>query len=41
MWALDTLVLCVRVAGERTGEPVATVCHRLEDRHGVELSPGI
>lgn len=41
MWALDALVLCVRAAGERSGEPVATVCHRLEDRRGVELSPGI
>ena len=41
MWALDALVLYVRVAAERTGEPVASLCQRLAARHGVELSPDI
>jgi hypothetical protein len=40
MWALDALVLYVRAASDRTGEPVASVCQRLAARHGVELSPG-
>ena len=41
MWALDALVLYVRVAAERTGEPVASLCQRLAARHAVELSPAI
>ena len=41
MWALDALVLYVRAAADRTGEPVASPCQRLAARHGVELAPGV
>jgi hypothetical protein len=37
MWALDALVVYVRVAAERTGVPVAEICARLSSRQGVEL----
>jgi hypothetical protein len=37
MWALDALVVYVRVAADRTGLPVAAVCSRLAQRHGVDL----
>jgi putative intracellular protease/amidase len=38
VWALDALIIYVRAAAERLGEPVAAVCARLAARHGVELS---
>jgi hypothetical protein len=37
MWALDALVVYVRVAADRTHLPVADICDRLARRHGVEL----
>jgi hypothetical protein len=38
VWALDALIIYVRAAADRLGEPVAAVCARLAARHGVELS---
>ena len=38
VWALDALIIYVRAAADRLGEPVAAVCARLAVRHGVELS---
>jgi hypothetical protein len=38
-WALDALVVYLRVAAERGGVPVGVVCERLAARHGVDLSP--
>jgi len=37
VWALDAVVVYVRVAADRTGLPVAEVCQRLARRHDVEL----
>jgi hypothetical protein len=38
VWSLYALLIYVRVAAERTGEPVAVICQRLAGRHGVELA---
>ena len=38
VWALDALIIYIRAAAERTGDPVAVVCNRLAARHGVELT---
>ena len=38
VWALDALIIYVRAAADRTGEPVAVVCGRLAARHGVALT---
>jgi hypothetical protein len=38
VWALDALIIYVRAAAERLGEPVDAVCARLAAHHGVELS---
>jgi hypothetical protein len=38
LWAVDTLVVLVRAAADRTGEPASRVCERLAERHGVDLS---
>jgi hypothetical protein len=38
VWALDALVVYVRVAADRTGLSVADVCERLARRQNVELS---
>jgi hypothetical protein len=37
-WALDALVVYLRVAAERTGEPITVVCERVANRHGVALT---
>jgi hypothetical protein len=37
VWALDALVVYVRVAADRTGLTVADVCERLAQRHRIEL----
>ena len=37
MWAVDALVVYVRVAADRTGVEVAEICGRLARRHGAEL----
>ena len=38
VWALYALLAYVRVAADRTGEPVAAICQRLAGNHGIELS---
>jgi hypothetical protein len=38
IWAVDALVVYLRVAADRIGEPVSRVCERLAQRHGVDLS---
>ena len=38
VWALDALIIYIRAAAERTGDPVAVVCNRLAARHDVELT---
>ena len=38
VWALYALLAYVRVAADRTGEPVAAICQRLAANHGIELS---
>jgi hypothetical protein len=38
VWSLYALLIYVRVAAERAGEPVAVICQRLAERHGVELA---
>jgi hypothetical protein len=38
IWALDALVVYVRVAAERSGASAADICAHLADRHGVELT---
>ena len=38
VWALFALLVYVRVAADRTGEPVAAICRRLAADHGIELS---
>jgi hypothetical protein len=38
MWAMDALVVYVRVAADRTGVEVAEVCGRLAHRRGVDLA---
>jgi hypothetical protein len=40
MWALDALVIYVRVAADRTGDPVGVVCERFAARHNVDLRAG-
>ena len=37
-WALDALVVYLRVAAERTGEPISAVCERVAKRHDVALT---
>jgi hypothetical protein len=37
-WALDALVVYLRVAAERANVAVAAVCERVAARHGVDLS---
>ena len=37
-WALDALVVYLRVAAERTGEPINVVCERVANRHDVALT---
>ncbi len=39
-WALDALVIYVRVAADRTGDPVRIVCERVAARHDVDLGAG-
>ena len=38
IWAVDSLVVYIWVAAERTGEPVGRVCELLAARHGVDLT---
>ena len=38
VWALDALVVYVRVAADRLDVPAEVVCERLAARHGVKLS---
>lgn len=38
IWSLYALVICVRVAAERTGESKPAICERVAARHGVELT---
>jgi hypothetical protein len=38
IWAVDSLVIYVRAAAERSGESVGRLCDRLAVRHGVDLS---
>lgn len=38
LWALDALVVYVRVAAELTGDSIAAMCERLAVRNGVEWS---
>ena len=38
VWSLYALVIYIRVAADRTGDPVAVVCERLAARHGIELA---
>jgi hypothetical protein len=35
IWSWFALVIFVRIAAERTGDPIATVCQRIASRHGV------
>ena len=37
-WALDALVVYLRVAAERTGEPINVVCERVTSRHDVAMT---
>jgi len=37
-WAFDALVVYLRVAAERTGEPINVVCEQVANRHGVALT---
>ena len=37
-WALDALVVYLRVAAERTGGPINVVCEQVANRHGVALT---
>jgi hypothetical protein len=37
VWALDALAVYVRVAADRTGLPIASVCADVAQRHGVDL----
>lgn len=37
-WALDALVVYLRVAAERTGAPINVVCEQVANRHGVALT---
>ena len=37
IWAVDSLVVYVRVAAERIGEPVSRVCELLAEQHSVDL----
>jgi hypothetical protein len=37
-WALDALVVYLRVAAERTGEPINVVCERVATRHDVAVT---
>ena len=38
VWALYALLGYVRVAADRTGEPLAAICGRLAASHGISLS---
>jgi hypothetical protein len=38
LWALDAVVIFVRVAAERIGQPVRVVCVRIDDRHDISLT---
>ena len=38
VWSLYALLIYVRVAAERTGEPAGVICQRLARRQGVELA---
>jgi hypothetical protein len=38
LWALDALVVYLRVAAERTGEPISVVCEQVAKQHSVALS---
>jgi hypothetical protein len=38
VWSLYALLIYVRVAAERAGDPVAVICQLLAERHGVELA---
>ena len=38
IWALDALVVYLRVAAERSGDPIGVVCERLAARHDMKLS---
>lgn len=37
-WALDALVVYLRVAAERTGAPINVVCEQVANRHGAALT---
>jgi hypothetical protein len=37
-WALDALVVYLRVAAERTGAPISVVCEQVASRHDVALT---
>jgi hypothetical protein len=37
MWAVDALVVYLRVAADRTGEEIGQICERLARRHGIDL----
>ncbi len=39
-WALDALVVYLRVAAERTGAPINVVCELVAKRHDVALTEG-
>ena len=36
-WALEAFVIYARAAGDRADVPVAEVCQRLAERHGLDL----
>ncbi len=38
MWAVDALVVYVRVAADRTGVEVGEICERIAHRRGIELN---
>jgi len=38
MWALDALVVCIRVAADRASVDVAQICERVAQRRGVDLA---
>ena len=37
MWAVDALVIYVRVAADRTAAEVGQICERLAQRRGIDL----
>jgi hypothetical protein len=37
VWAVDALIIYIRVAADRTGLPEAVICERLAARNGIHL----